>query len=419
MATRAFTSDGETEDQNHVPRALTSSSSKDDVDTIPPALSQVETDTKSISIETTAVSSQRRKDIVEAPKTPSSKYKRSESKKKSRFPRHRQITTAHEELLTDAMNGVVNLDRIPKNHDLFELGVMKSSILHLMSERWSVELEPVFGAVMAGISQHRGGDLKLYLLKDELGRTILDRSRSERTKKAFVEFFFNKYKSEAVELVKSDPELLVFLLSAWRQVDWQPLCAELRSLLPSAMRDEYQNTFLHRVVRYPLGRGRGRKDAGDMVETIVRVVVEAEPTTIRVLNNEGKSVYQWCTEALSESYHIPRDMGSSGDGEDGDESDSFDESDDYGGSDDDSQAGQNRIDNDIGNRYHAQKVAKSNETSTEILRKVADFLKEQIFRLVEDVDQIKQLIYMEGRGEYSKFLFARGGGKVATGYRTL
>ncbi|OIW33085.1 hypothetical protein CONLIGDRAFT_162519 [Coniochaeta ligniaria NRRL 30616] len=409
MATTAFTSETPTSDrptdgQNAAPQA--SSSSKDDVVVFAPALSRVETD-KSRVVATIAVSSERRnsEESFEAPTSPSRKHKRLEPKitknpRKSRFPRHRQITEAHEKLLADAMEGDIDLDDIPKTRELFELGLMKSSILHLMSERWSKELEPPFDAVMAAMSQHGGdSDLKLYLLKDELGPTILDRSHSERTKKAFVEFFFYKYTSEAVELVKSDPELLVFLLSAWRQVDWPHLCSELQTSLPLPMRDEHQNTFLHRVVRYPLGRGRGRADDGDMVETIVRVVVDAAPSTIRVFNSEGKSVYQWCAEALSESYHSPRDMGPSGDEEDGDESDSFGESDDYGGSDDGGQAGRNRNDDDISDQHHAKKVVnlKSNETSTEILRKVSDFLKEQIFRHLDDVEQIKKLIYMEGR----------------------
>ncbi|KAI0858846.1 hypothetical protein F4860DRAFT_526736 [Xylaria cubensis] len=282
----------------------------------------------------------------------------------------RRITKIHEDWLTATTEGGLDPATILENSVVFGLGTMKSSILHQMSERWSVDLEPLFRAVMTEGSRRDDNSSKLYLLKDGLGRTILDRSPIEKTKKTFVKFFFKNHANEAIELIRSNPELLVFLLPMWRLVDWSLICQGLRELLPEPMKgDKDLNTFLHLVVRFPL-RSR-RADDGELVESVVSKVIEAEPRTLFVLNRQGKSVYQWCIEAVKETSDVRPHMDSS-DSDNDDVSDS----------------------DTIG---ALRKGPKSAETTTEILSRVSNMLKEQIFRFGESVDQIRQLTALEGK----------------------
>ncbi|KAI0190438.1 hypothetical protein EV127DRAFT_495120 [Xylaria flabelliformis] len=312
----------------------------------------------------------------------------------------RRITKIHEDWLTATTEGGLDPATILENSVVFGLGTMKSSILHQMSERWSVDLEPLFRAVMTEGSRRDDNSLKLYLLKDGLGRTILDRSPTEKTKKTFVKFFFKNYAHEANELIKSNPELLVFLLSMWRQIDWSLICQGLREVLPEPMKEDKDlNTFLHLVVRFPL-RSR-REDDGELVESVVSKVIEAEPRTLFVLNRQGKSVYQWCIEAMKETSDVRPHVDSSDcDNDDVSDSDTSvghrpgssmsNKTDRPGGNDNDIHMRKTRT-GALG------KGPKSAETTTEILSRISNMLKEQIFRFGESVDQIRQLTALEGK----------------------
>ncbi|KAI0411302.1 hypothetical protein F5X98DRAFT_380891 [Xylaria grammica] len=368
-----------------IPAPQATSYSNEGAEMSPSALSRAEIE-NSPAIEGTAAPRRRDKHVKPRLKT-------------RRLPRQRQIAEAHDTLLAAAMGGDLDPAKIRGNSDIFERGVMKSSILHLMSERWNVEMEPLFREVMMEVSRRGDKDLKLYLLTDELGRTILDRSRSETTNKAFVEFFFQNYTSEAIELLKRDPELLMFLLSARHRVDWGLICRELHELLLNTMRDKSQNTFLHRVVRFPVDDSRVG-DAG-LVETVVKEVIEAEPKTILALNGEGKSAYQLCAEAIRESRNTRHSVKSSDSDEEDDDYDDYDDMsdgipDESTGGDDGNVVLTYRI--DFPDEGKAEKRFTSTETAaTEILYRVSDMLKEEIFRRCEDANQIRQLLSPEDR----------------------
>ncbi|KAI1126473.1 hypothetical protein F5Y10DRAFT_293712 [Nemania abortiva] len=364
---------------------------------ITPSLpSRVEGD-NSIALEGTAISNQPT-ECAMLPLRPIKKSKGNGGMRKKLL----RITDAHENLLAAAKEGTLDVANIRGMNELFELGTMESSILHLVSERWSTELEPFFRAVMTEASEQNDDTPKLYLLKDCLDRTIINRSTGHQAK-VFVGFLFKNYTKEALEIVKSDPELLVFLLSALRRkVDWSLICRELRELLPKPLKDEHRNTFLHRVIRFPLESRH--IDDGELVKVIISKVIEAEPSTLFALNGQGKSVYEWCMEAVREGSDSPLSISSSDDEPDRTSDSDMSDSDmlDSNASGRDYSDGSNRHREDgdgiqLRQSRNNVSIEKQVETTSNILLDVSNLLKERIFRLAESADQIRQLISTEDK----------------------
>ncbi|KAJ8129041.1 hypothetical protein O1611_g4591 [Lasiodiplodia mahajangana] len=311
-----------------------------------------------------------------------------------------EVTIAHKNLLREVGKEGFDPGKIHVGENkLLEIGESEYSILHLMAQDWRVKLEPIFSVVMTMISQHNP---KFYLLKDDSGKTILTCGRTLEIRKTFVKFFFKNYRPEAIELVKDNPPLLMALLSTWREVKWSRICRELQEFLIERAKDKHGNTFLHRVVRFPL-ESRSADD-GELVEAIVKAVIDAEPRTLFALNDDGKSVYQCCLEAANESYAASesavsvRKLGDSEDesnhtsdsntpGINTPDSSTFSDTSDNDTSDDD---------DDMSDKYTGD--GKPVEPISVVLLRVSNMLKKQIVRLGDSVERIRYLISAENKG---------------------
>ncbi|KAI0110415.1 hypothetical protein GGR51DRAFT_90875 [Nemania sp. FL0031] len=305
-----------------------------------------------------------------------------------------EVADAHQKLLDAAKTGDFDATNILGNGELFELGKMQGSILHSISENWSVELGPLFCAVMTEVKNKKP---ELLFWEDCFGRTFLNSKLGMRNRNHLVKFFFDKYPSEAIEVIKRYPRHLTFLLSVWREVDWSLIAKELRGLLPERMEgDKDQNTFLHCVVQFPLKSGSA--DDGELVETIVREIIQAEPSTLFSLNGQQKSVYQWCIETLNKIPDVPHEMDCSDNEADSVSDGNASDSDRSDEGDRDEGCEQNcRY---IGDKTPAEEVSKSAEPKFETLLRVANMLKEQIIRFGDNLERIRQLIFVEGREEH-------------------
>lgn len=152
-----------------------------------------------------------------------------------------------------------------------------STVLHLISERWQSGLGPLFGVLM---ERYPG----LFLLSDNLGRTVLDRDRSTR-RPSFVAFFVKSYLTQTKDLIEGQNILLAFLLSELRDPEcWKLLLPEIGHLLDKTY--EKGNTFLHLAII----ESNLRNDC--CLTLIVTETVYAAPNTIEMLNSDGRSAYR-------------------------------------------------------------------------------------------------------------------------------
>jgi hypothetical protein len=163
-----------------------------------------------------------------------------------------------------------------------------STILHLISDGWQDGLTELFEAVM---------DLhpELYLVLDNLDRTVLDRDGSKR-RSPFVNFFVGRYPQQTRLLVQKRPKLMSFLLAELRdEKAWAQLLPDLGDWL--IMRDAADgNTFLHMTVLH------WRQRNGDLLRLIVNETIKTAPRVLEERNDDGKSAYQCLRSRLARLY---------------------------------------------------------------------------------------------------------------------
>ncbi|KAI0538331.1 hypothetical protein GGR58DRAFT_308921 [Xylaria digitata] len=162
------------------------------------------------------------------------------------------------------------------------LGEMKSTIMHVLSDRWDERLSTFFQALMEQFPE-------MYLAEDYLNHTILDRNQSGRSRDLFACFFTENYQVEAAELVKRHPNLLALLLSALKDSDiWTRILREIPSDTLLANDSKSGNTFLHSVIQKAY---RPRERDSRRFLTLIKEITQVNPKTMRATNAMGLTPY--------------------------------------------------------------------------------------------------------------------------------
>lgn len=154
------------------------------------------------------------------------------------------IIQAHNNLIIQAQEEGFDVQHLDTSKwHCTDRGDLGSTLLHVISDRWSPGLESLFDFLMMHFPN-------LFLEKDDLGRTVLDRNQTGRLENHFVTFFATRYQQQTAVLVDGHEKLLSFLvtgLSAGWPV-WETLLCRLDSHLFLEV-DGEGNNFLHQVVR--------------------------------------------------------------------------------------------------------------------------------------------------------------------------
>ncbi|KAF2966988.1 hypothetical protein GQX73_g6566 [Xylaria multiplex] len=177
--------------------------------------------------------------------------------------------------------------RIPKDWRYVQtLGEIKSTIMHVLSDRWNERLSTFFQALMEQFPE-------MYLAEDYLNHTILDRNQSGRSRDLFARFFTKNYQVETAELIKRHPNLLVLLLSALEDSNiWTRILREIPSDALLVNGNRSGNTFLHSVIQEA---HRVPERASRRFLTLIEEITQANPKTMRAINAAGLTPYLYNT----------------------------------------------------------------------------------------------------------------------------
>ncbi|KUJ11642.1 uncharacterized protein LY89DRAFT_228965 [Mollisia scopiformis] len=208
-----------------------------------------------------------------------------------------RVSEAHNTIILERQEELPrSIDSLFKKGLLDKKGEMGSTILHLITERWSKtnrsgsDLAELFKAVMEKCP-------RLFLEKDDLGKSILNRSSMRKKKSNFAQFFIYEYPDKTEELVREDPDILKLMVASSMELDiWKALLGRLgKSAGKLLLRcDEGGNTFIHNILR--------NIDHGPFHVALPHIILEiirAAPDSLKTLNDEGKSLYGCFIEGMN------------------------------------------------------------------------------------------------------------------------
>jgi hypothetical protein len=127
----------------------------------------------------------------------------------------------------------------PARWRLEATGDMGSTILHVICDRWYKRRHaPLLDALMERFPD-------MYLAEDSLGRTVLERNKSDGITYTFIGFFTAVHDKQAVELIRRKTGLLALLLGTFQDTN---LWGRILKRIPFDRfldRDKSGITFLH------------------------------------------------------------------------------------------------------------------------------------------------------------------------------